>query len=290
MELIQVGARTYYVKNATNIGIYRTNDIDVYLIDAGNDQDAGKTLLRMVAEQGWQVKGILSTHSNADHIGGNQIIQQKTGCPVYAHGIEAFFTTFPEMEPSFLWGGYPLADLNNKFLLAKSSVVTELDGNLPAGISAFSLKGHFFDMVGFKTDDDVYFIADSLFCEYTITKYHVCFLYDVQAFLHTLDFLSTLKGNLFIPSHCEATNDLSTLIALNRQKVEEIIQQIYTLCERETTFEQILKGVFETYNLRMNATQYALVGSTVRSYLSYLYHQKRLHITFRNNVLYWSQC
>ena len=42
MELVQVGERTYYIKNAANIGVYRIDDRNVYLIDAGNDKDAGK--------------------------------------------------------------------------------------------------------------------------------------------------------------------------------------------------------------------------------------------------------
>ena len=47
MELIQLGENTYYIKNATNIGVYKTGDTEVYLIDSGNDKDAGKKMKRM---------------------------------------------------------------------------------------------------------------------------------------------------------------------------------------------------------------------------------------------------
>ena len=172
MELIRVGENTYYIKNPTNIGIYKINETEVFLIDSGNDKDAGKKILKIADEQGWTVKGIITTHSNADHIGGNKLIQDRTGCPVYAVGMEKCFTEFPILEPSYLYGGYPFKDLRNKFLVAKESVVTAIDNNLPEGLEYFSLKGHFFDMIGIKTDDDVYFLADSLFSEETITKYH----------------------------------------------------------------------------------------------------------------------
>ena len=69
MELIKVGEKTYYIQNPTNIGIYKINDTDVYIIDSGNDKDAGKKILKITDEQGWNVKGIITTHSNADHIG-----------------------------------------------------------------------------------------------------------------------------------------------------------------------------------------------------------------------------
>lgn len=287
MELIQVGEKTYYIKNPTNIGIYKVSDDEVFLIDSGNDKDAGKKILKIVDEQGWTVKGIITTHSNADHIGGNKLIQDRTGCPVYAAGIEKCMTEFPILEPAYLYGGYPFKDLRNKFLMAKESVVTAIDNNLPEGLEHFSLKGHFFDMIGIKTDDDVYFLADSLFSEETITKYHLFVVYDVQEYLNTLDYLSSLKGKMFIPSHCEATEDISHLIELNRNKVQEISEKILSLCREEITFEEILKSVFDEYGLMMNTNQYVLIGSTVRSYLAYLYDNGKVGFEFKENKMYW---
>lgn len=289
MELIKVGEKTYYIKNATNIGIYKVDDNNVYLIDAGNDKDAGKKILKIIDEQGWKVKGIITTHSNADHIGGNKVIQDRTNCAILAHNIEKCFTEYPILEPSFLYGGYPFKDIRNKFLLAKESVVTEIDENLPDGLEYFTLKGHFFDMIGIKTSDDIYFLADSLFSEETINKYHLFFIYDVKEYLNTLNYLNTLKGKLYIPSHCEATSDISFLIEVNRSKIQEIIDKIYNACEKEMTFEDILKYIFDEYNLIMNPNQYVLVGSTIKSYLSYLFDEGRLNHEFKDNKMLWKK-
>ena len=289
MELIKVGEKTYYIKNPTNIGVYKVNDTDVFLIDTGNDKDAGKKILKIIEANGWSVKGIITTHSNADHVGGNRLIQDRTNCPVYAFGVEKSFTEFPILESAFLYGGYPFKDLRNKFLLAKESNVTEINDNLPDGLEYFQLKGHFFDMIGIKTDDDVYFLADSLVSEGTIAKYHLFFAYDIQEYLNTLDYLSNLKGKMFIPSHCEATEDISSIIQANRNKVNEISEKIYSLCSNEITFEDILKQVFDFYNLAMNVNQYHLIGSTVRSYLSYLYDNGKISFEFKDNKMYWKQ-
>ena len=289
MELIKVGEKTYYIKNPTNIGIYKIDDENVYLIDTGNDKDAGRKILKIVEEQGWKVKGIIVTHSNADHIGGNKIIQERTNCKIYALGIEKSFTEHPILETSFLYGGYPFKDLRSKFLLAKESVAQDIDNNLPMGLESFSVRGHFFDMIGIKTDDDVYFLGDSLFSEETITKYHLFFIYDVREYLNTLDYLETLKGKLFIPSHCEATDDISKLIVSNRNKIKEIIAKIYAICANEISFEDIMKRIFDDYDLVMNAHQYVLVGSTIRSYLSYLYDESKIHYEFKDNKMYWMQ-
>ena len=287
MELVKVGEKTYYIKNPTNIGIYKVNDNEVFLIDTGNDKDAGKKILKICDEQGWTVKGIITTHSNADHIGGNKLIQDRMNCPVYAFGMEKSFTEFPVLEPSYLYGGYPFKDLRNKFLMAKESVVTTLDHNLPQGLEYFSLKGHYFDMIGIKTDDDVYFLADSLFSEETITKYHLFVVYDVKEYLNTLDYLAGLKGKLFIPSHCGASENISELIELNRNKVFEIADKICALCAEEITFEDVLKRIFDDYGLTMNVNQYVLIGSTVRSYLSYLYDSGKVSFEFKENKMYW---
>ena len=139
MELIKVGEKTYYIKNPTNIGVYKINENEVFLIDSGNDKDAGKKILKIIDEQGWTVKGIITTHSNADHIGGNKIIQDRTGCKIYATSIEKSFTENPILETSFLYGGYPFKDLRNKFLCAKESNVELIDNNLPDGLEVISL-------------------------------------------------------------------------------------------------------------------------------------------------------
>lgn len=289
MELIQVGERTYYIKNPTNIEVYKIDDNHVYLIDTGNDKDAGKKVLKIIEEEGWNVKGIISTHSNADHIGGNKVIQDRTNCKIFASSIEKDFIEHPILEPSFLYGGYPFSDLRNKFLLARESMVTPIDDNLPEGLEYFSLKGHFFDMIGIKTSDNIYFLADSLFSEKTIHKYHLFFLYDVKEFLYTLDYLSTLNGKLYIPSHSAATSDISSLIELNRNKIKEIIDKIYNICKREVTFEEIVKEIFDEYHLVMNANQYVLIGSTIKSYLSYLYDESKISYEFIDNKMIWKQ-
>lgn len=283
-----MGEKTYYIKNPTNIGIYKADDENVYLIDSGNDKDAGKKILKLVGEQGWKVKGIINTHSNADHIGGNKVICDRTGCDVYAYNIEKAFTEYPILEPSFLYGGYPFKDLRNKFLMAKETNVINIEEHLPEGLEYFVLKGHFFDMIGIRTSDNVVFLGDALFSEETITKYHLFFIYDVRGFLNTLDYLQGIDAKLFIPSHCQATDDIKDLIERNRNKVNEILNRIYECCRNKVTFEDVLKYVFDTYSLAMNVNQYVLLGSTVRSYLSYLCDEGRIFYEFENNKMIWS--
>ena len=104
-ELIQVTENTYYIESPAKIGLVRTGGSDVVLIDSGNDKDAGRKVRQHLDANGFRLKAIYNTHSNADHIGGNQYLQRQTGCAVYAPGVEAAFTRAPIQEPSILYGG-----------------------------------------------------------------------------------------------------------------------------------------------------------------------------------------
>lgn len=217
------------------------------------------------------------------------MIQDRTGCVVLAHKIEKCFTEYPILEPSFLYGAYPIKDLQNKFLMAKETKVLEVEEHLPDGLEILTLKGHSFDMIGIKTSDNICFLGDSLFSEETMQKYHVSFLYNVKEFLNSLDHLSTLEGRFYIPSHTEGTSNIKDLITLNRNKVQEICQSIYNICQEEKTWEEILTELFNHYHLIMNITQYVLIGSTLKAYLTYLYEEEKLIFTIKDNKVLWHQ-
>ena len=51
MHLTQVGEKTYYIKSNTNIGVYRTGESSVCLIDTGSKGD-GEKIEKALQEQG----------------------------------------------------------------------------------------------------------------------------------------------------------------------------------------------------------------------------------------------
>jgi len=287
-ELNQVGSKTYYIESPAKMGIYKLSETEVCLIDSGNDKDAGRKVQGILAEQGWTLKFILNTHSNADHVGGNAVLQQRLNVPAYTSGIEACFNRFPILEPSFLYGGYPVKELRSKFLMSTASEAHDLaDLTLPEGLEILALEGHYFGMIGVKTDDEVWFLADCMMGENILQKYHASFIYDVAAYLATLDKVDTLEGKWFITAHAAACQDIRPLVAANRQKVLEISEKLLDWCREPQKFEDVLKMTFDHYQLSMDWNQYVLVGSTIRSYLAYLHDEGRLQTSFVNNNLLW---
>lgn len=289
-ELIQVSEKCYYIQSPAKIGLVKLNDTEVCLIDSGNDKDAGRKVRKILEANGWTLTAIYNTHSNADHIGGNKYLQSQTNCKIYAPGIDCDFTRHPILEPSFLYGGYPCKDLRHKFLLAQESEAEYLTKEtLPEGFEIIDLPGHFFDMVGFRTPDDVVYLADCLSSRETLDKYQISFLYDAAAYIKTLEMVKSLKAKLFIPAHAEAAEDISELAQYNIDKVLEIAEKIVSICAEPLCFEKILQKLFTEYGLAMNFEQYVLVGSTVRSYLAWLKDTGRLNARFEDNMLLWER-
>ena len=284
-ELIQAAEHTYYIESPAKIGLVQTGDT-VALIDSGSDKEAGRKVRQHLDARGLKLSAIYNTHSNADHIGGNQYLQRQTGCAVYAPGVEAAFTRDPILEPSFLYGGCPPKPLRHKFLLAQPSDVQVLDPKA-CPLEVIPLLGHFFDMVGYRTEDDVVFLADCLSSRETLEKYRVSFLYDVAAYLDTLDRVAAMEAALFIPAHAAATEDIAPLARYNRDQVYAVAEDLLDLLAEPLVFEEVLRRLFRRYHLTMDFQQYVLVGSTVKSYLAWLLDGGRVTAAFDDCRLLW---
>ena len=287
-ELNHITGGSYYIQSPSKMGLVKLNDTDVCLIDSGNDKDAGRKVRQLLDANGWHLTAIYNTHSNADHIGGNRYLQGQTKCRIYAQGIECDITRHPVLEPAFLYGGFPPKDLRHKFLMAQESDAQELTpAVLPEGFELLQLPGHFFHMVGFRSPDDVVYLADCLSSRETLDKYQIGFLYDVAAYLDTLEKVKTMQAAAFVPAHAEVTEDIAPLTQYNIDKVHEIAGHMVALCAEPVIFEELLKKLFDDYGLTLTFEQYVLVGSTVKSYLAWLKDTGRLAVLFEDNRLLW---
>ena len=185
--------------------------------------------------------------------------------------MELGFVQHPVFEPAFLYGAMPNDDLMHKFLMAEKSNAESLSESvLPDGVRMIDLPGHSFSMVGFLSEDKTFYCADAICSKSALDKYGICYIYDVAAYLETLEKLKGFDASIFVPSHAEVTDDISPIADYNRDKVMETADLILSLSKDGAVFDDILKGVFDFYSLRMTSEQYVLVSSTVRSFLTYL--------------------
>lgn len=290
-ELIKVSDCTYYIDCPARMGVFVRENGEAFLIDSGNDKDAGKKAKRIVEGEGWTLKGILTTHSHADHIGGCNYLQTQTGCKVFASPMESAFATHTTLMPISLYGGNPHKEIRHKDMIAKPCTVSAFDDpDFPNEIKVIDLSGHAPGQVGYKLPDGSVFLADVLCTRQTLDKYAIVYLYDVAAHLESLDRVAQMQipeGAMFIPAHCPVATDVAELTAYNKEKILEIADFLATACEEPKTLEQLLAMAFEQYNLKMNFAQHELIGSTIRSYLTYLEQQGKVEISITNNFLYY---
>jgi glyoxylase-like metal-dependent hydrolase (beta-lactamase superfamily II) len=293
LELERLSGSTYVIRGPTNIGVYAPEGVGATLIDSGNDDDAGRKILRACEAAGLTISRIANTHSNADHCGGNAFIQARTDCAIASTRTEAAFIEEPSLEPSLLWGGFPLPTLRNKFLMAKGSRVTELleppCSLAGSGIEVVPLPGHYVGMVGYSTPDGVFFAADSAASPEILEKYRYYYVYDVAAHLETLRSLAGRRDAWIVPSHAEPTRDASALAAANIAKVEEVGEIVLDLCATESAVEDLLAMLAGRLGLVLNHTQYALLGSTLRSYLAWHAGQGLVVSRIESNRLLFSR-
>jgi hypothetical protein len=99
--------------------------------------------------------------------------------------------------------------------------------------------------------------------------------------------MRTFVAELFIPSHGEKTHDIKSLIEINKAGVYEIMAKIQGVCDGPITTEEILQRICIIYEISLNATQYVLLLSTIRSFLTYLYEEGRLECLFDNGKMMW---
>ncbi len=290
MELKQITENSYYIAGQTNLGLF-VEDHEAILIDSGNDEDSGRKIFRLLENKGWRLKKIINTHSNADHIGGNAYLQKKTDCDIFSTRIESVWINEPYLEPLLLWGASPFKALRNKFLQAQSSKVTHIiheDGVInDTPLQAFPLEGHFLQMIGVKTPDEVFFIADSLFSPDIIKKYGLTVKTDIEKTLQTYSFLEKSSAHFFIPSHAQPTEDIGNLIQINRNQIERVNQKIIHYCEKPVSRETILQLLVQDYHIQLSSVQYVLTHITVSAHLSYLSDQRMIKPLFNDGVMFW---
>ena len=223
--------------------------------------------------------------AHADHSGGWEYIYKKTNCKMITSKVERGFFRDPKLDIGFLYGGYPLDEYDGK--LMHIDMNDEIYGmeELPECINWFHLPGHHWGMVGIKTPDDVYFVADTLGSIDLVERAHILLIYDVKGYLDSLEFVESLDGHMVVPSHSEAATNIKPVVEFNKNKILEIQNVLLEYLKEEHNCTECTTHIFNHYNLRISYNKYMFILSTVRSYLSYLSNSKRIKNYFKDNRL-----
>ena len=291
-KLSHITGNSYAFEGAVNIGMYHRGNGKCTLIDTGIDDDGGKRIINLLKVEKLEIDSIINTHSHADHIGGNSIIQKRLNCDIYATKIEGAIIENPIIEPLYLFSSTPPNFLKNKFLMAKSSKVTKIieEDFLDIEGTKFEivhLPGHSLDHIGVVSPDGVFYTGDAYLSKDILEKHGFPFYQDIGGALKSLDYLLDVKYPFYLPSHGILENNIEELIKTNKRTIVEIIDFILEELSQPRSTEELSQGIFHRYKINQTPSQYYLIWATLSAYLAYLNNRGDIEIKFYDNQLKW---
>lgn len=295
MALRMLTEKSGYFEGPVTVGVHYPAPGRVILIDSGSDDSAARKIAGHFEKEGTTIVAIVNTHSHADHCGGNAHLQKRTGCPVYARGIEASLIRDPELEPMYLYGGGPLEALKNKFLQAQPTELVhrvELGPLVIAGatLELVDLSGHSPAMVGVRTPDDVLFLGDGLLSPETAEKHRILYHFNLGMLLSTLDRIKGMAAGAVVLSHGGLCEDLEAARLDNLSRIEAVSEAILQLTEVPTGREQLLEAVLKRFGLNPPLPLYYLNLGTVSSHLAWLCAQGQVEAVMTESGVRYGRC
>lgn len=311
-KIIELSAGVYVIPGTTNVGVITNeNDsaVELYLIDSGATEIDGEYVLDVIKAffeqlgQSFKLKAIFTTHGHADHCGAHNFLQQETGCEIWVAKKEQGAMETPVIQGTVLWGGYPPHELRTLFFMPSPTYVDhfitkdeviKLSGERK--ISFIELNGHSYETLGViisgKNEHKVVFPGDNIFPRNEIINHWIPLILNPVEYMDSLDKLCALeKVDWCIPSHGDfLKRNINEAAELNKIAIIStrtcILDSLKT--KKKLTAEEIVKYVADKNDMQLSLSQYALVHSTIKSYLSVMHDAREIKMEVDNNKLYFS--
>ena len=275
-EVKHIKGNTYYFEAFSNVGIYKLDESRVVLIDGTDHKRMAKAVNNNLKANNLTVDTIICTHCHVDHICGNKDFYEKYGCRILATEKEMPFIAQPDLEGTFYYNGIDTDKSRNPFFTVEPTVVEALtEENLPEGLEIIKLPGHAFDMIGVKTSDGVFFVADSILSEKTWREFKAPFFHDVNSSIKTLEMLRESEAEFYVPSHNEPLADIKELVDLNIAKLKELKEIVYGLCNG-VGFDEMFTAFLKTLTLEIRTEKYVSYSVMLRNILQALVDDEKI--------------
>ncbi len=303
LALTELSKDLYVFAGPTNIGVaaqkLSSGLTEIYFIDTGEDADfIQKALCECEKLFGKvKVKAAICTHAHADHIGGNAWLKEKTGCQIWATQSEKSCAETPQIQAQSFYGALPLPELDTPYFRAPECAVDKIirdNQKITCGALEFEfipLPGHSYDMVGVlaagSDGKKVFYAGDGIFGRSMITRYWTPFIVDVKAFKESVSRIAKIQAGRFVPSHGEVYDEVEELSELNLISTISNERLIEDILKEPKTHEELLKAFADKSDMKFRLSQFMLIGSSLRSYLTYLYKEGRVRWFFEDNRMLW---
>ncbi|MDD3000064.1 MAG: MBL fold metallo-hydrolase [Candidatus Riflebacteria bacterium] len=290
MELTRVSERTFCVIGPANVGVIVLDNSRVALIDSGIDEKYAMRLFELLSDYRYKIAYIFNTHSHADHIGGNALFSEKCNCRIMASTLEAPTIRQPLIQSAVLFGGAPVNDLMNRFIMAKPSPAEVFNNDeIELGdlqIKILDLPGHSVNQKGFLVDETA-FVADTLFLDSFFKKQRLPFNYDPAAHKQTLEKLRRIEAKNWVGGHFPPQKDIGPMITNNLGHIEIAVEFMRELLKVPQSHDRIIKSFLDHFGLKKTNWEYYLYRATVNGYLSALHKRGEIKYKIMDNMPVW---
>ncbi|KKY00080.1 metallo-beta-lactamase [Paraclostridium benzoelyticum] len=281
MRFKNIKGNSFYIRGGTNTGVYVFNDKSALIIDPGLPGVRPRNIIRDLEKEGITIKWMINTHEHNDHYGAGYQFKEKYPNLV---NMSSFYSKLYIDNP-ILFSTYIMGGNTNEFfdniLMSKNMKNVSIDRTIKPGklhingeyIEIIDLKGHTAGSIGVLTKDKVLFLGDMLVGEELLYKFDLLFIFDVEAYLDSLDLLHTIDFEYAVLGHCKKELDkLETLdlVKKHRESVNKYLKQIRNIIKEPTSLESILKIILNENNLSYNYKEYHFFKSTLVGMISYL--------------------
>ena len=249
------------------------------LIDTGYISDFNETE-KSIAKLGVNLSDIaliINTHTHCDHIGGNQIIQQKSGCDIALHKVGRYFIDTQDGWSTW-WRYY-----NQEAEFFKCTK-TLIDGDIiaigPHKFQVIYTPGHASDgIVLYNSKDKILISSDTLWesdmAVMTLRVEGSMALFHLQESLQKLESLDVKR---VYPGHGKPFSDIKRAILKSKEKLEkyfldrEIIGN--DLIKKITVYTLLMKKVIKENDLFPYLMNTYWFKETVELYFNNEYEMK----------------
>ncbi|NLG09464.1 MAG: MBL fold metallo-hydrolase [Deinococcales bacterium] len=292
-ERVQLSERVHALLGGVNCAIVDLGGGAALLVDSGQDKDHGRRVRKALDELGLTPQVVLSTHSHADHFGGNAyLLRRYPEAQVWAPEVEAEVIRAPLLEPIYLFhGAKPLPELTSKWLQAEASPVHRVvaAGEQTLGevrLELIDVRGHAHRQLAVLVDG-VLLATDALFGAATLARYPLPFAQDVGGQLAAFERVATVEATVTLPGHGAPTEDLAGLAAANREAVERAAAAVEAAADGVGA-EEVLARATAALGIEMaDLPRYHLNLTTVMAYLGWLREQGRVAAELSGGRLAW---
>jgi hydroxyacylglutathione hydrolase len=232
------------------------------LIDTGYIADFSETekLISNLGVNLSEISLIISTHTHCDHIGGNRIIQQKSGCDIALHEVGRYF--IDTLDDWSTWWRYYNQEADF-FTVTRTLQDGEAVAIGPHEFQVIYTPGHASDgIVLYNSREKVLISSDTLWendsAVMTLRVEGSRALFDMR---QSLEKIESLDVNTVYPGHGQPFGDMKHAIAKSKERIERYFREpdqigndlikkilVYTLMMKKTIKEaDFLPHLMDTY-------------------------------------------